>query len=426
MTGDVIRTYLYENESVMGNEWTVTDAVSGETYYYTVRAVKGDMVSLESLPVEIYDLESPEMFAASEIDEDGYYVASWNDVPSADIYNYRAYADRVATADGPMVLTDLALDDLSLLDGSKPIGSVEKPDYNVYDEYFITEDKQGGWKLRNGVPCSDGCVVVDAWHYINGNGDAALISPELDLSKNGGEVKLNVSLWGQLTQGYNWDDELVDFQTECAVALFTWDETLGDYNQVFLEYISDVEEAWNDYEVIIKGGTERSIIGLFAVRAEGLLYIDNVKLTQNYKEGEIFRDPFAAQMLLVDTEVEITIPTRCEGSDIWHHVAAGKVSYESDGINNVMKVLESKYSELTKIGVAPVSVKNVSLVNSTARVANGTLYIANPAGETVNVYDLSGKLVYTNATGKQQLNVVLPANGVYMVKVGNNTTKVIR
>ena len=229
-----------------------------------------------------------------------------------------------------------------------------------------------------------------------------------------------------MTQGYNWDDELVDFQTECAVALFTWDETLGDYNQVFLEYISDVEEAWNDYEVIIKGGTERSIIGLFAVRAEGLLYIDNVKLTQNYKEGEIFRDPFAAQMLLVDTEVEITIPTRCEGSDIWHHVAAGKVSYESDGINNVMKVLESKYSELTKIGVAPVSVKNVSLVNSTARVANGTLYIANPAGETVNVYDLSGKLVYTNATGKQQLNVVLPANGVYMVKVGNNTTKVIR
>ena len=426
MTGEVIRTYLYENEPVMGNEWTVTDAVSGETYYYTVRAVKGDMVSLESLPVEIYDLESPEMFAASEIDENGYYVASWNDVPSADIYNYRAYADRVAKADGPMVLTDLPLDDLSMLDGSKPTHTVEKPDYNVYDEYFITESTQGGWKIRNGVPCADGCVVVDAWHYINGNGDAALISPELDLSKNGGEVKLNVSLWGQLTQGYNWDDEWVDFQTECAVALFTWDETLGDYNQVFLEYISDVEEAWNDFEVIIKGGTERSIIGLFAVRAEGLLYIDNVKLTQDYKEGEIFRDPFFTKMLSVDTEAEVTIPTRCEGSDIWHHVAAGKVSYESDGINNVMRVLESKYSELIKIGEAPVSVKNVSLVNSTARVANGTLYIANPASETVNVYDLAGKLVYTNATGSQHINVALPANGVYMVKVGNNTIKVIR
>ena len=425
MTGEIIRTYLYENEPVADNKWTVTDAISGEIYYYTVRAVKGEYVSLESVAVEINDIEAPEMFAASEIDEDGYYVASWNDVPSAGVYNYRAYADRVAAEDGAMVLTDESLEGLSELDGSEVTRTIENPDYNVYDEYYI-EGNQGGWKLRNGAPCV-GYVVLDAWHYINGNGDAALLSPELDLSKNGGEVKLNVSLWGELTEGYNWDDELVEFQTECAVALFTWDETIGDYNQTDLQYISNVEEAWNNYEVTIKGCTDRSIIGLFAVRAEGNLYIDNLKLTQDYKAGEIFRDPFFAKMLSVDTEAEVTIPARCAGSEIWHHVAAGKVNFESDGVNTTMNVLESKYSELVKVGTAPLtSVENVSLVNATARVANGTLYIANPAGEAVNVYDLAGKLVYTNANGSQQLNVVLPANGVYMVKVGNKTIKVIR
>lgn len=425
MTGEIIRTYLYENEPVADNKWTVTDAISGEVYYYTVRAIKGEHVSLESIPVEINDLEAPEMFAASEIDEDGYYVASWNDVPSAVVYNYRAYADRVAAEDGAMVLTDESLEGLTESDGSVVTRSIENPDYMIYDEYYI-EGNQGGWKLRNGAPCV-GYVVLDAWHYINGNGDAALLSPELDLSKNGGEVKLNVSLWGELTEGYNWDDELVEFQTECAVALFTWDEELGDYNQTDLQYISNVEEAWNNYEVTIKGCTDRSIIGLFAVRAEGNLYIDNLKLTQDYKAGEIFRDPFFAKMLSVDTEAEVTIPARCAGSEIWHHVAAGKVSYESDGYNTTMHVLESKYSELVKVGTAPLtSVENVSLVNATARVANGTLYIANPAGEAVNVYDLAGKLVYTNANGSQQLNVVLPANGVYMVKVGNKTIKVIR
>ena len=424
MTGAV--SYLYKDEPVMGTEWTVTEAVSGQTYYYTVRAVKGEYVSLESIPVEIYDLEAPEMYAASEIDENGYYVASWNDVPSAEIYNYRAYADRVAAEDGAMVLTDENLNGLSETDGSKPTRTIENPDYMVYDEYFITEGNQGGWKIRNGAPCVD-YIVLDAWHYINGNGDAALISPELDLSKNGGEVKLNVSLWGELTEGYNWDDELVEFQTECAVALFTWDEELGDYNQTDLQYISNVEEAWNNYEVTIKGATDRSIIGLFAVRAEGNLYIDNVKLTQDYKAGEIFRDPFFAKMLHPDTEVEVTIPARCAGADIWHHVAAGKVNYESDGVNTTMHVLESKYSELEKVGTAPTtSVENVALVNATARVANGVLRIANPAAETVNVYDLAGKLVYTNASGSQQLDVVLPANGVYMVKVGNKTIKVIR
>ena len=424
MTGAV--SYLYQDEPVMGTEWTVTEAVSGQTYYYTVRAVKGEYVSLESIPVEIYDLEAPEMYAASEIDEKGYYVASWNDVPSAEIYNYRAYADRVAAEDGAMVLTDENLNGLSETDGSKPTRTIENPDYMVYDEYFITEGNQGGWKIRNGAPCVD-YIVLDAWHYINGNGDAALISPELDLSKNGGEVKLNVSLWGELTEGWDWNDNWCEFQTECAVALFVWDEELGDYNQADLQYISDVEEDWNDFELTIKGATDRSIIGLFAVRAEGNLYIDNVKLTQDYKAGEIFRDPFFAKMLSVDTEAEVTIPARCAGADIWHHVAAGKVNYESDGVNTTMHVLESKYSELEKVGTAPTtSVENVALVNATARVANGVLRIANPAAETVNVYDLAGKLVYTNANGSQQLDVVLPANGVYMVKVGNKTIKVIR
>lgn len=423
MTGAV--SYLYQDEPVMGTEWTVTEAVSGQTYYYTVRAVKGEYVSFESVAVEINDIEAPEMFAASEIDEDGYYVASWNDVPSAGVYNYRAYADRVAAEDGAMILTDESLEGLSESDGSEVTRSIENPDYMIYDEYYI-EGNQGGWKLRNGAPCV-GYVVLDAWHYINGNGDAALLSPELDLSKNGGEVKLNVSLWGELTEGYNWDDELVEFQTECAVALFTWDEELGDYNQTDLQYISNVEEAWNNYEVTIKGCTDRSIIGLFAVRAEGNLYIDNLKLTQEYKAGEIFRDPFFAKMLSVDTEAEVTIPARCAGADIWHHVAAGKVNYASDGYNTTMHVLESKYSELEKVGTAPTtSVENVALVNATARVANGVLRIANPAAETVNVYDLAGKLVYTNANGSQQLDVVLPANGVYMVKVGNKTIKVIR
>ena len=424
MTGAV--SYLYKDEPVMGTEWTVTEAVSGQTYYYTVRAVKGEYVSLESIPVEIYDLEAPEMYAATEIDENGYYVASWNDVPSAEIYNYRAYADRVAAEDGVMVLTDENLDNLSEADGSEVTRSIENPDYMVYDEYFITEGNQGGWKIRNGAPCVD-YIVLDAWHYINGNGDAALISPELDLSKNGGEVKLNVSLWGELTEGWDWNDNWCEFQTECAVALFVWDEELGDFNQADLQYISDVEEDWNDFELTIKGATDRSIIGLFAVRAEGNLYIDNVKLTQDYKAGEIFRDPFFAKMLHPDTEVEVTIPARCAGADIWHHVAAGKISYDSNGVNTTMHVLESKYSELEKVGTAPTtSVENVSLVNATARVANGVLRIANPAAETVNVYDLAGKLVYTNANGSQQLDVVLPANGVYMVKVGNKTIKVIR
>lgn len=424
-TGQISRTFLYENEPVAENKWTATGIVSGETYYYTVRAVKGEHISLESLPVEIYDLEAPIFEGTPAIDDNGQYSVAWNTVPSAEVYNYWVYADRKATNDGEFVLTNQPFENLKESDGGDVSRSIEKPDYMVYDEYFV-QTGQGGWRVRNGAPCTE-YVVVDAWHYINGNGDAGILSPEMDLSKDGGKINLSLSLWGELTQGYDWDDNPCEFQTQCAVALFVFNEEKGDYDQAELIYIEDVEPAWNDFTIELTKGGERSIIGIYAVRAEGNLYIDNVKISQNYKSGESFFDPVIAKMWYNGTSADIQLPDIASDCEIWHKVCAVKIRVGNDGINQTLNAKESAYSQTQYIGQSTFSsIQNFYNFESSARVANGELKIVNPGCEAVYVYDVAGKLIYANASGEENINIILPENGIYLIKVGNKITKVIR
>lgn len=420
-------SYLYKDEPVEGTTWTATGTESGLTYYYTVRAFKGDYTGIESLPVEIYDLECPTLDEVAQIYDDGLYEATWSTSPSAVGYSYWAYADRTATQDGEFLLTEETYTGLLETDGSAVERTVEKPDYMVYDEYYPNAYNQGGWKLRNGAPCTD-YVVVDVWHYINGNGDSGLISPEFDLSKDGGKVSVSLSLLGELVKAYDWDNNEIEVQTGCAVALFNWNEEIGDYSQAELVYVEGVTPAWEDYTVELTKGAERSIIGIYGVTAPGNLYIDNLRITQNYKTGEQFRDPFFMDFLYPDTQIEITIPERGAECDIWHKVSAVKVQVGSDGINQVLNYKSSAYTPLQYVGKAPqsgIETATLALLPS-ARVNAGMLNVANPAGQTVNIFDLSGRLIASDASGAAALSIALPDAGIYVVKVGNTAIKVIR
>ena len=419
--------YLYEDESVATNSWTATGIDSGKTYYYTVRAVKGEHQSLETLPVEIYDLATPVILETFILDDEQKYIVTWNEVPSAEMYNYWLYADRVAAADGEFVLTNETFEGLKEADGTDVVRSIENPDWLHYDEYF-PQTQQGGWKVLMGVPCV-GYVAVDGWMYINGGSNAGILSPELDLSKDNGQVNLSLSLNGELAWGWNWNDEWVEnTPVQCAVALFNYDEELGDYVQDELVYIKEVENVWKDFTVNLTKGTDRSVIGIYAVRAEGYLYIDNVKLTQNYLAGERFREPVLTEMRYVKgTELEVLVPERACGLDLWHKVCAGKgrMTSEDGGLTETLNVKESKYTELEYIGIIESGVESLSFDGVSVRVVNDQLIVVNPSAEAVKVYSIAGTLVYSD-NGKESAEVLLPSEGVYVVQIGNKVVKVIR
>lgn len=83
--------------------------------------------------------------------------------------------------------------------------SVTNPSYFSMDNYVIQPINQGGWVAKNGFPLADGCIKVDGYQYVYNNSDAGLISPELDLSKNGGKITINVDLWGD-TETIQYED----------------------------------------------------------------------------------------------------------------------------------------------------------------------------------------------------------------------------
>lgn len=412
--------YICEDQKVESNSYTVTGVESGATYYYSVRSVKGQHVSIETPAMEVFDLEAPVLGTVQWVN-DGVYIASWNTVPTADVYNYWAYNDRVAGVDGEFVITDENFDGILTPDGQETGWTIEEPSYETYNETYLNELKQAGWRGLNYAPYTD-YICLDGWHYINGNGDAGLLSPELDLSKDNGKINLSVKLYGTIASGYDENDNPVKIQTRAAVVLYNFEEEKGDYTQVELIYPEGVKPEWDTYHVTLTKGSTRSVIGIYAVDGPDNLYIDDLKITQNYKAGDKLTEPFLVKRFHDQTSLNVAIPSRVKNSAILHKVSAVK-TIAIDQFTSKRK--ESQFSDLEQVRDAS-GISSLPFSGASATVVNGKLNVLNPAGATVNVYNVSGTLIYSNVSGKTNQTFDLPAHGVYVLKIGNETIKVIR
>ena len=151
---------------------------------------------------EIWDLEAPVLETNVAV-KNGKYTAKWNEVPTAERYNYWALYERFANADGEFAVTDEDFDNIkTTINGElgEPTGTKEDPNFNVYGgDHFIVGLNQAGWKGKNYMDYK-GYACVDGWHYIMGDGDAGILSPELDLSKDNGKITVSAKLAGELAE----------------------------------------------------------------------------------------------------------------------------------------------------------------------------------------------------------------------------------
>lgn len=408
------KNYLKQDMDVSDTLATVSGTTSGQTYYYTVRAVNAEgQESFESPEYEVFDLEAP-VLEKSTI-EDTTYVAKWSNVPTAERYNYWAYFTRTADSDGEFTLTNESLDGLQMKDGSEVTWSFDDPTYYSYDDYFITPSSQAGWDAKNGIPYP-GCVCVDGWQYIFNHKDAGLVSPDLDLSKDGGKVKVKVQLRGDKGDVWYNDGTKETRYTRCAVALFNWDDNLGDYRQAELQYTDSISpEAFGDYTINLTKGSARSKIGIYAVWAPAHLYMKNLVVSQNYKAGETFVDPFVYGRWLETTDDSITVPAKAYGCPITHKVSAVKTN------PSTYQIKESSFSDTEEVGIVS-GIESVGLSRASVLVENGKLMV-NGNGP-VSVYTIDGKMVYNGRTVDGTMALPLKS-GAYIVKTKDNTVKVV-
>lgn len=426
------KMYAAENQSVNDTTFTVNGIISGKNYYYVVQSVDAaGHKSFEPTPKLICDLEAPKDLTATDINQDnGTFTASWEAAPSAERYNYWAYCDRKATQDGPMRLTDEDFTGVKCPDGTLGEGfgysmteaewketSVTNPSYFSMDNYVIQPINQGGWVAKNGFPLADGCIKVDGYQYVYNNSDAGLVSPELDLSKNGGKITINVDLWGDTETLQYEDGSKVDYTAQCAVALFNWDPAKNDFTQAELIYVKDLNSSWQNRTIELTKGTDRSIIGLYCVGSPANLFFDNLKIDQDYKAGETFVDPIVYHRWWEGTSVDVQIPIRGNLGNITHRVTAIKGNPETGAI------VESLPSDTEFVGrYESTDVKSVNLLSKANVRVEGQTIVVNDNG-LVQVYTLDGALV-AKAEANGQARITVPS-GAYIVKTNNESVKVV-
>lgn len=426
------KMYAAENQVVNDTTFTVNGIISGKNYYYVVQSVDAaGHKSFEPTPKLICDLEAPKDLTATDINQDnGTFTASWEAAPSAERYNYWAYCDRKATQDGPMRLTDEDFTGVKCPDGTLGEGwgysmteaewketSVTNPSYFSMDNYVIQPINQGGWVAKNGFPLADGCIKVDGYQYVYNNSDAGLISPELDLSKNGGKITINVDLWGDTETLQYEDGSKVDYTAQCAVALFNWDPAKNDFTQAELIYVKDLNSSWQNRTIELTKGTDRSVIGLYCVGAPANLFFDNLKIDQDYKAGETFVDPIVYHRWWEGTSVDVQIPIRGNLGNITHRVTAIKGNPETGAI------VESLPSDTEFVGrYESTDVKSVNLLSKANVRVEGQTIVVNGNG-LVQVYTLDGALV-AKAEANGQARITVPS-GAYIVKTNNESVKVV-
>lgn len=426
------KMYAAENQVVNDTTFTVNGIISGKNYYYVVQSVDAaSHKSFEPTPKLICDLEAPKDLTATDINQDnGTFTASWEAAPSAERYNYWAYCDRKATQDGPMRLTDEDFTGVKCPDGTLGEGwgysmteaewketSVTNPSYFSMDNYVIQPINQGGWVAKNGFPLADGCIKVDGYQYVYNNSDAGLISPELDLSKNGGKITINVDLWGDTETLQYEDGSKVDYTAQCAVALFNWDPAKNDFTQAELIYVKDLNSSWQNRTIELTKGTDRSVIGLYCVGAPANLFFDNLKIDQDYKAGETFVDPIVYHRWWEGTSVDVQIPIRGNLGNITHRVTAIKSNPETGAI------VESLPSDTEFVGrYESTDVKSVNLLSKANVRVEGQTIVVNGNG-LVQVYTLDGALV-AKAEANGQARITVPS-GAYIVKTNNESVKVV-
>ncbi|MDE5656095.1 MAG: T9SS C-terminal target domain-containing protein, partial [Muribaculaceae bacterium] len=263
------------------------------------------------------------------------------------------------------VVTDEDFTGICDLEGNETGFTIESPWTNTYDVYYSRELKQQGWKATHACPYTD-FLCLDAFWYEQAGSQSGLTSPELDFSKDGGKFTLTVDLAGQTSKVIDDFDNVHYYTTQSCAALFNWNEALGDFEQVELLYPeTKVTESWQTFNFNFTKGTERSIVGVFAIGSFDNLYVDNLKITQNYKAGEYLVEPFrfkqyhGSEFGEIATMIDIEVPERVQGWDIYHQVSA--FGRQVDRYGQSYDDRESAFSPLAFVMTSTSGVENVAV-----------------------------------------------------------------
>ena len=178
--------------------------------------------------------------------------------------------------------------------------------------------------------------MVDGWFYFYDvkqnvqdaetgediKGYARLETPVLNFSADS-SVKLKVSLWGD----YASDDQdkehnYPEYQVNAIAAMVAFNPATGLYEEVERKHFDLDKKAWKDVECEFSKGYEDAKIVIYATDGPSVLYIDNLKVTQQLKKGDAFATCIECQPGVMGTTTSVQLPADYAKKNIYQRVIA--------------------------------------------------------------------------------------------------------
>lgn len=451
-TQETIGDYLLQDEETTDNFLQVNNAKNGEVYYYRVRAMKGNQVSMESneekqiLGVVAPALELVDSYADSK------YTAMWKPVPGAERYNYQAFAANKITEDTKLAVVNTNFEGMPYNHGFEwkvtswgneiveqydtPKYSTTEPDSSAVTGTYTCLDKMSGWMAYSWALYKD-ALVIDGYQSFNNGNNASLQCAPIDLSKDNGKFDVTITLKGECADGYV-DENNNPVYAHAALATFVYDQELDDYVQGETKFIADTnDKEWKTTTCSFSNGSEDMTFGVFATYAPSNLYIHDIKIEQNYKAGDTFMKSFDYYYRAEGVEVEkngekylsmeIPLVGETAGKDVYHRMQSVRLGQAANQFTSAT-FCESQWSKPTLVAENVVTgiekTTEVGKKSATVFMQGDNLIINNPAGEEVHIFGMNGAELNADKSGNASIKMAMPADNSFIVKVGKQSIKI--
>lgn len=389
------RTYFMEDKEVTGLSYDVTGLSKDKTYWYVVKAKRGEKISVESDIQKVrwilQELSTPKPLPSTDVTDNG-FTANWEAVEHASGYALYAFIDHTAPTDGYYTLLDTDFSDI------ESTGTVDAPEYGAPTASLNDFTNRSDWGANSPV-FANGILGLEVWVE-----QPFIQSPFLDLS--GGDGKVNVQFTA-LTRG----------PEEVTVGIVEMKEHEGmQYQAIMYSETVKLTNEWAEYSVDLEKGSAESRVVLIPSSQNGCVFFDNLKVSKNLKAGE-----------------RIVLPLDYyEGPALSHSFdTSDKVDGDryfwivsSYGFSEDASVIQSDYCADQYVDNNG-GIKTTTAKKTKATINNGVLRISNPESQPISVFDTMGRLVYANSNAPQYLETSLDVKGLIIIKVGEEAFKLI-
>lgn len=384
------RNYVLQDQAVTGTSYQVTGLDDGKTYYFNVRAVKGDIISAESDEIEVVkvitELEAPVALPATDVSEQG-FTANWEAVPDALRYEVYVTRNEVLAQDAVVNVID---EDFSRVTQ----GTITSVTYPSTQEYLDAYTQQPGWYGYSH------CLAAGYMGIAPFSGAGTITTPALDLSNDGGNFTLKVNMVSRNYSGPVDGDKV----------------TVNIYNGDQLVESSEITLTGDfaDYVVTSDKGNAETYIELSYLNGTDKLFIDYIQVSQQLKAGDTM-----SQLVGIFDAGNAT-------SMVFDLPVSNAVTYDYDVVAYANTVVSSYYGnyvdEIASEHSNPIHVQLIATAidqvegDAQLQVLHGAVMVQADA----TVYNLNGQILARAAAG----STITLQPGIYVIKAGGQAYKV--